>query len=208
MRGDRGFLAFQRSSLLAEVTGKEDTGLRLAVFGDVHGDIGALEAVLADAARRGVDEAVHLGDLAGGEAPERVIERIRREGIPGVRGDADVAAVEGDGVPEGAARYLEGLPAWMGVEDGPLRILFVHAGPRGPDRVPDARGWERWMASQGAQVVVRGHTHRSGTLSIGNRTVLNPGAVSRRVAAGGVPSYLVVEIRPELRAWIVRVSPG
>ena len=182
--------------------------MRLAVFGDVHGDIEALEAVLADAARRGVDEAVHLGDLAGGEDPERVIERIRREGIPGVRGDADAAALEGGLLSPEAAGFLGELPAWMGVEDGSLRILFVHAGPRGPDRVPDALGWERWMASQGARVAVRGHTHRSGTLNVGGRTVLNPGAVSRRVAAGGVPSYLVLEARPELRAWVVRVSAG
>ncbi len=182
--------------------------LRLAVFGDVHGDVEALEAVLADAARRGVDEAVHLGDLAGGENPEQVIERIRREGITGVRGDADVSAVEGGKLSRGAAGYLRELPAWMRVEDGPLRILFVHAGPRAPDRVPDARGWERWMVSQGAQVAVRGHTHRPGTLHVGDRTVLSPGAVSRRVAVDGTPSYLVLEARPEFRAWVVRVSVG
>ncbi len=38
--------------------------MKCAVFGDVHGNSGALEAVLADAEKAGVDTLVCLGDVA------------------------------------------------------------------------------------------------------------------------------------------------
>jgi len=47
--------------------------MRLALISDVHGNLPALEAVLADIAGRDVDAIWHLGDLVGyGETPPTV----------------------------------------------------------------------------------------------------------------------------------------
>mgnify|MGYP002620773889 CR=1 FL=1 len=52
--------------------------MRLLVFGDVHGNAPALDAVLADAGQRGYDAAVCLGDLVGyGPYPADVVDRVR-----------------------------------------------------------------------------------------------------------------------------------
>jgi predicted phosphodiesterase len=49
----------------------------IAIISDVHGNLHALEAVLADVARRGVRELICLGDVIGyGPAPERCLELL------------------------------------------------------------------------------------------------------------------------------------
>lgn len=64
---------------------------RITVFGDIHGNLPALAAVLADMAQRGVDDDVYcLGDLVGyGTFPNEVITAIRERGIPTIMGNYD-----------------------------------------------------------------------------------------------------------------------
>ena len=70
--------------------------MRLAFISDIHGNLPALEAVLADIATREVDATYHLGDLVGyGPWPNEVIERIRAEGIAGVAGNYDTTVAHG-----------------------------------------------------------------------------------------------------------------
>ena len=64
--------------------------MKLALISDIHANLPALEAVLDDVARRGLDATYHLGDLVGyAPWPNEVVERIAREGIPGVAGNYD-----------------------------------------------------------------------------------------------------------------------
>src|SRR5947209_15063522 len=65
--------------------------MRYAVISDVHANLPALEAVLADIAAHGDSDAVyHLGDLVGyAPWPNEVVERIARAEIPGVAGNYD-----------------------------------------------------------------------------------------------------------------------
>lgn len=66
---------------------------QIAVISDVHGNLDALEAVLADIDERGVERILCLGDNIGyGPEPEGVIERIRSRGIPSVIGNHELAA--------------------------------------------------------------------------------------------------------------------
>lgn len=63
---------------------------RIALFGGVYSNHLALAAMLEDAARAGVDEAVCLGDLgAFGPHPDIACEIVRRAGIPVVQGNYD-----------------------------------------------------------------------------------------------------------------------
>lgn len=63
----------------------------LVLFSDVHANLPALEAVLADLDARGDVTAVyHLGDLVGyAPWPDEVVELIHARGIPGVAGNYD-----------------------------------------------------------------------------------------------------------------------
>ena len=64
--------------------------MRYAFISDIHGNLPALEAALADISERDVDATFHLGDLVGyGPWPNEVIELIRSEGIAGVAGNYD-----------------------------------------------------------------------------------------------------------------------
>lgn len=132
--------------------------MRIAVLSDIHGNLMALEAVLADLALQGsVDATVCLGDLAfKGPHPGECIARIRDLGIPCVYGNTDLYLLAAAGrvtaspVPEqevvGAIApylawhlermaiadldYLSALPFEHRItaEDG--RLLFVHATPQ------------------------------------------------------------------------------
>ena len=65
--------------------------MRVAALYDIHGNLPALEAVLADVEREGVDAIVIGGDIAGGPPqPREVIELVRS--LPHahcIRGNAD-----------------------------------------------------------------------------------------------------------------------
>ena len=63
---------------------------RIAIFSDIHGNLPALDAVLADVDAAGVTERYCLGDLVGyGPDPAGVIDRMRESGIPTVYGNYD-----------------------------------------------------------------------------------------------------------------------
>lgn len=68
--------------------------MRIAVISDIHGNITALEAVIASIDRAGIDQLVCLGDLVGyGARPNECVELIKDRGIPTIMGNHDKAAV-------------------------------------------------------------------------------------------------------------------
>ncbi|HXE58843.1 MAG TPA: metallophosphoesterase family protein [Gemmatimonadales bacterium] len=79
--------------------------MRYALISDVHANLPALEAVLADVGRRaGVDAVYHLGDLVGyAPWPDETVGRIREAGIAGVAGNYDSTVATGH--PHCGCRY-------------------------------------------------------------------------------------------------------
>lgn len=70
--------------------------MRIALISDIHANTPALEAVLADIARRDVEAAYHIGDLVGyGPWPDDVVARLRDAGITGVAGNYDSTVASG-----------------------------------------------------------------------------------------------------------------
>jgi predicted phosphodiesterase len=64
--------------------------MRFAIFGDVHANLEALEAVLADARDMGVTHFACLGDVVGYNAsPHECVARLRELGCPVVKGNHD-----------------------------------------------------------------------------------------------------------------------
>src|SRR6185312_8946824 len=64
--------------------------MRIAIVSDIHGNLTALDAVLADLRRQKPDVIYHGGDLPyGGSDPAEVIDCIVQEGWQGVLGNTD-----------------------------------------------------------------------------------------------------------------------
>lgn len=62
--------------------------MRIAILADIHANRPALEAVVQDIAREGVDEVLVAGDLVGrGPEGSAVVEHVRRAGWPTIRGN-------------------------------------------------------------------------------------------------------------------------
>lgn len=71
--------------------------MRFAAVADIHGNALALEAVIEDLQREGIDQIVNLGDVLSGPIdPAGVAERIIPLGWPTVRGNHDRYLIEQD----------------------------------------------------------------------------------------------------------------
>jgi putative phosphoesterase len=197
--------------------------VRIAAVSDVHGNLTALEAVVADVARRGVDLVVHGGDLAlMGPRPAEVVDRIRELGWSGVVGNTDELLWR----PEEHARQLERAPAlaallsllfdayapntrerlgeerlaWLRALPAECRaggLTVVHAEPddlwRAP--MPDATDGELLAAYRrlGAEQVAYGHIHRPFTRTLGSLMIANAGSVGMPWDGDARAAYLLIE---------------
>ena len=64
--------------------------MRIALFGDIHANLEALEAVLEDASAQGVTDYVCMGDIVGYNAdPVACLEKVRQMDCPTVKGNHD-----------------------------------------------------------------------------------------------------------------------
>lgn len=64
--------------------------MKIALFGDIHANYEALEAVLEDSKEQGCDEYICLGDVVGYNAdPVACLEKIQEMGCPVVKGNHD-----------------------------------------------------------------------------------------------------------------------
>jgi len=154
--------------------------MKFALITDIHSNLQALEAVLADAATRGVDRHVFLGDLVGyGGDPAAVVERIagmvRNAGALAVRGNHDhftCHAVPGTMHPDAAVaiewtrdrlrpeqlEFLGALPMSERIGD----CLFVHASAYQPETWVYIQGRTEAMQSlqaTDARYTFCGHMH-------------------------------------------------
>ncbi|EJL78926.1 putative phosphoesterase [Polaromonas sp. CF318] len=69
--------------------------MKLAAISDIHGNLPALEAVLADIERQGVDQIVNLGDILSGPLqPAETAELLMARGFPTIRGNHERQVLE------------------------------------------------------------------------------------------------------------------
>ena len=151
--------------------------MRVAALNDIHGNLPALEAVLAEVEQENVDAIVCGGDVVAGPFPAEVFDLLI--GLPGIRflrGNADRLVVDGVGEYDHdwiadrerlGARRLAELASWpltVDLEiDGVGRTLFCHAIPSADEPIfarvtPDADVVEL-LGEVSAELLVCGHTH-------------------------------------------------
>jgi putative phosphoesterase len=182
--------------------------MSVAVLCDIHGNLPALDAVVAELARDEPDVVVVGGDVAAGPQPLEVLARLHELPYPvrWLRGNADRALVMSfDGtVPEKwldhpiwiadawtATRisrterdFLETLPPLLRLDvEGLGEVLFCHGTPLSDEErvtvFTPAERLERILTDGGAPFVVGGHTHRQFDMTAGGGRMVNAGSVGR-----------------------------
>jgi predicted phosphodiesterase len=136
--------------------------MRVAALYDVHGMVHALEAVLADVEREGVEAIVFGGDVFEGPFPRETLELVRGlEGARFVRGNC-----ERDPDERMRAKLGEEAVAWSSAWPATVEldgVLYCHATPESDERIltedsPEA-SFDAALAGYEHRLVVAGHTH-------------------------------------------------
>jgi putative phosphoesterase len=155
--------------------------MRIAVLADVHGNLPALRAVLAQLDREPVDALVVAGDVCSGPLVRDALEVLegRPEPVHWIAGNSEretVAVLDGGEIPDGPAgraaawssgqldrHWRDGLAAWpiTVTLDG---VRFCHGSPRRDDEIltrgtPDPVLAEA-LSDVREALVIGGHTHQ------------------------------------------------
>ena len=179
---------------------------KFGILSDIHGNIAALEAVLADAGRRGVDQFVNLGDICSGPLfPVETADRLIALSLPTIRGNHErqvltqAAERMGPSDRHAATKLRKDQLQWLAMLPPRLRlsaeILMVHGTPEsdlsyfletvtrdGVRRATMAEVHERASVEEAA-IILCGHTHIARAVALEDgRRIINPGSV-------GLPAY-------------------
>lgn len=192
----------------------------LAVMADIHGNSWALDAVLAEIDRRGLNRIVDLGDsLFGPLDPAGTAIRLLERGIPSISGNCERELLEASTQPSGAhptvaftlaqldaahVRWVESLPPTRALAD--LDILLCHGTPADDDEylleqpteaggalLPDKEIAGR-LAGTSEAVVCCAHSHVPRLVLVaGQQLVVNPGSVGYPAYRNGQPEPHIME---------------
>lgn len=156
----------------------------IATLYDIHGNLAALEAVLAEVP----DDATIVvgGDVVfAGPEPVKTLERLRDldDRVHWVRGNTDRALTEldeaGSGLADEQIAFLRDLPPTQQID----RVLYCHATPRNDTDIFTELTPEERIAflfeDVDADVVVCGHTHMQFERTVAGKRVINSGSIGK-----------------------------
>jgi predicted phosphodiesterase len=200
--------------------------MAIAALYDIHGNLPALEAVLADLAMSGVDAIVVGGDVLPGPMPAQCLDLLLnlaapvrfihgngdREVLERMRGrETDVVPAPFRDVLRWTAQSLspshaDVLAEWRATlrlpVDGIGPVLFCHATPRNDTdiftRETPAERLTSLFDVPGVPLVVCGHTHMQFDRMIGRTRVVNAGSVGMPFGAPGA-YWLLLDRDVELK---------
>lgn len=178
-----------------------DELMTTVLISDIHANVVALDAVLADAKQFDYDRIVCLGDVATtGPKPTDVLDRLIKNKITCVQGNADAwllsppkreTQTKGglvdrwcqEQLTQAHRDYLAMMPPVSWIEFAPEARLFAfHGSPRNNrDRLLPTTPEEQvdaWLSAyQQAKVIAAGHTHEQFIRRYVTSFILNPGSV-------------------------------
>jgi predicted phosphodiesterase len=200
--------------------------MRVAVLNDIHGNLPALEVVLGEARKAGIDRIVVGGDVFPGPMPHLVLRALRDTGIPVdfIYGNGEIAVRQylagqvpklvpepyrpliafGAGqLDEAERKAVESWPMTLRLNVSPLgEVLFCHATPRNENEIfTHVTAEERLIpifAVANAALVVCGHTHMQFDRMVGKTRVVNAGSVGMPFGPAGA-DWLILGPDVELR---------
>jgi len=200
-------------------SGSSESRMRLAIFTDLHGEVGRLTACLEAIARVGADELWCLGDAIDGlsaRRPELTVACVRAiNDVCSVKlaGNHEAWALQDQSLPHAAAAVIAGWSV-AAQRDG---ILAVHGSPHNPlmGQLSDERDVREALRRLPGWLCAHGHTHQAalwiarpdGTLERQRRpTSQGLGRSMRAVACPGAlsgpdPSWLLVDTVRRRLTW-------
>ena len=177
----------------------------VAALYDIHGNLPALEVVLAEIQQAKVDRIVVGGDVLPGPMPRQAVHCLTQQDVPVefIHGNGDretLAALRGEissAVPEQVREALRWSAAQLDADDvkqigswplnlrirvdGLGEVVFCHATPRNDTEIFSAATVESKLLpifdELNASVVVCGHTHMQFDRMVGKTRVVNAGSV-------------------------------
>jgi predicted phosphodiesterase len=195
---------------------------RVAVLADVHGNVPALRAVLADVAAYAPDLVVFCGDLTWGPEPEETVGLVAELGDRAVlvRGNADRFVV---GMAHGTRAAERPRDAWMAERHSAAAVAFLaafpftavvsvaglgdarfcHGSPRSDTELvtpatPAARLAEIAAATAPQRMLVSGHTHLQFDRTVEGFRSVNAGSVGLPYHRGAPGTAYWATLGPEV----------
>jgi predicted phosphodiesterase len=171
--------------------------MTVAALYDVHGNLPALEAALADVDETDADLILSGGDLLLGPQPSECLERLREAGAEFIRGNCDRAVAGGaegddpwadriawvaDRLSEDEVEFVRSWPLLLHLDvDGLGPTLFCHGSPRSDEEIITAitppKRLDPILDGFVESVIVGGHTHVQFDRKVGDRRLVNAGSV-------------------------------
>ena len=190
--------------------------MKIALFSDIHANLPAFEAFLADVDLRKPDAMYCLGDLVGYNLwPNEVIAEIKRRQIPTIAGNHDLKKLLTDPsgkkhayylIDESSRDYLQSLPAHIRLEyclnNQTFHILLVHGSPRSNDEyvlqeLPEESVLELLNEAQ-TDILFCAHSHkpyhRVIESSSGLKQIINTGSVGKPKDGNPQGGYVMLTI--------------
>ena len=205
----------------------------LAVLADIHGNTLALEAVLADAGKRGLTRFANLGDTFYGPLdPAGTWNTLKNMKIPTVLGNQDRILIEGgpdletlpaflstrNGIGFGGMAWLETLPVTFVLDED---ILLCHGTPESDTTylledistgLPGLKSCDEIIGdlmptAQNCTLVLTGHSHHAGLVNCQDITIVNPGSVGLPAYNDDDPPHIMASGSPHARYAILTFGP-
>jgi predicted phosphodiesterase len=173
--------------------------MRVAALYDIHGNLPALEAVLAEVEEAEPDVVLVGGDIVLGPMPRETLElllglgeralfvrgncdRLMGEEIGEAGLNADRARWSAEQLQRGQRAWLAALPDTQSLDvDGLGPTLFCHGSPRSDEEILTAISSElrvgETVAGVAEQIVVCGHTHVQFDRAAAGKRLVNAGSV-------------------------------
>lgn len=210
--------------------------MRIALFSDIHGNLPALETVLADIQGQKPDAVYCLGDLVGyGAFPNEVTARVQAESILTIMGNYDDGVgfdrdecgcayrdpdekVRGDRSlmwtrahsTETTKAFLRSLLPELRLEPDGQRLLLVHGSPRKMNEYlfedRAISSFQRLASSSNADIIAFGHTHKPYVKHVDGVMFLNIGSVGKPKDGDWRACYAILETSPTLNATFRRLT--
>ncbi|HEX3045238.1 MAG TPA: YfcE family phosphodiesterase [Bacillota bacterium] len=196
--------------------------MRMAIIGDIHSNLAALESVLKDIGSKNVDFILCTGDLVGyAPFPNEVIEKLRQAHVLTVQGNYDEAighrrlicgcdykdekqlelaslsvGFTNTTITPDNREYLKNLPRELSLKMTSLSLRIVHGSPRRNNEYlfESSQAVEAVVQELEEDILICGHTHIPYHKVIQGKQVINSGSIGKPKHGNPNATYVIIQV--------------
>jgi putative phosphoesterase len=201
--------------------------MKVALIGDIHANLPALDVVLTHARGQGAEAIWNVGDSVGyGVFPDEVVQRLQKQYVLSVIGHYDRQVLRFkkrqnkwrakkqleeylalkwtyEQLSKKSRKHLRFLSREIRMKVDRRRILLTHTSPGSSKRhlTVDTSDEHLWQLAQQAKadVIVSGHSHRPFARQVNDVWFINPGSVGLPIDGDPRSSYATLQLVPEVQ---------